>query len=80
MNLPVEDTRKEVATYEERLATEQPFPDDIQGIECIGAVDFAQIRDFCSVGILFKKDGNVIGCNIHSCIIQLLNYKTLIKT
>ncbi len=57
MNLPVEDTRKEVATYEERLATEQPFPDDIQGIECIGAVDFAQIRDFCSVGILFKKDG-----------------------
>lgn len=30
MNLPVEDTRKEVATYEERLATEQPFPDDIK--------------------------------------------------
>ncbi|MGN4717889.1 terminase TerL endonuclease subunit [Bacillus cereus group sp. MYBK226-2] len=57
MNLPVEDTRKEVATYEERLATEQPFPENVQGIECIGAVDFAQIRDFCSVGIYFKKDG-----------------------
>ncbi|UOE96067.1 terminase TerL endonuclease subunit [Alkalihalobacillus sp. LMS39] len=57
MNLPVEDARKEVATYEERLATEKPFPEELKGIEAIGAVDFAQIRDFCSVGLLFKFDG-----------------------
>ncbi|MEB4814736.1 terminase TerL endonuclease subunit [Bacillus thuringiensis] len=57
MNLPVEDVLKEVATYEDRLATNQPFPENLKGIECMGAVDFAQIRDFCSVGILFKKDG-----------------------
>lgn len=56
MNCPVEDTRKEIATYEDRLATDQPFP-DFEGYECIGAVDFAQIRDFCSVGALFKHDG-----------------------
>ncbi len=56
MNSPVEDTRKEVATYEDRLATDQSFP-DFEGYECIGAVDFAQIRDFCSVGLLFKSDG-----------------------
>jgi len=59
MNCPVEDTRKEVATYEERKATEQPWPDEneIKGIEAIAAVDYAQIRDFCSVGILFKHNG-----------------------
>ena len=56
MNCPMEDTRKEVATYEDRLATNQPMPEQT-GFECIGAVDFAQIRDFCSVGILFKYDG-----------------------
>ncbi|WP_081757345.1 terminase TerL endonuclease subunit [Cytobacillus firmus] len=56
MNSPVEDTRKAVATYEDILATEQPMP-DFSGFECIGAVDFAQIRDFCSVGALFKHEG-----------------------
>ncbi|WP_370629689.1 terminase TerL endonuclease subunit, partial [Fictibacillus sp. 5RED26] len=57
MNFPVEDARKEVATYEERLATDQPFPEDVQGLDAIGAIDFAQIRDFCSVGVLFKSGG-----------------------
>lgn len=57
MNCPVDDTRKEVATYEERLATDQQFPEELKGIEVIGGVDFAQIRDFCSVGVLFRKDG-----------------------
>lgn len=56
MNSPMEDTRKAVATYEDILATNQPFP-DLTGYEGIGAVDFAQIRDFCSVGGLFKHDG-----------------------
>ncbi|WP_153123268.1 terminase TerL endonuclease subunit [Peribacillus tepidiphilus] len=57
MNCPVDDVRKEVATYEERLATNQPLPENLKGIEAIGAVDFAQIRDFCSVGLLFKHEG-----------------------
>ncbi|HFJ9375120.1 TPA: terminase TerL endonuclease subunit [Bacillus nitratireducens] len=57
MNLPMEDVLKEVATYEDRLATEQALPENLQGMECIGAVDFAQIRDFCSVGLLFKANG-----------------------
>jgi phage terminase large subunit-like protein len=56
MNSPMEDTRKAVATYEDILATNKTFP-DLSGYECIGAVDFAQIRDFCSVGGLFKHDG-----------------------
>lgn len=56
MNCPMEDTRTAVATYEDILATEQEFP-DLSGYECIGAIDFAEIRDFCSVGALFKHDG-----------------------
>ncbi|WP_337970144.1 terminase TerL endonuclease subunit [Virgibacillus salexigens] len=57
MNRPQEDVRKEVATYEDRLATDQPIPDDIKGIQAVGGVDFADVRDFCSVGLLFKKNG-----------------------
>ncbi|WLR44472.1 terminase large subunit (plasmid) [Bacillus carboniphilus] len=57
MNLPMEDTRNEVATYQDRLATDQPIPEEIEGSEAIGGVDFAQVRDFCSVGLLVKYKG-----------------------
>jgi len=57
MNRPQVDTRKEVASYEDRLATGLPMPTDIEGVEAIGGVDFADVRDFCSVGLLFKKNG-----------------------
>lgn len=56
MNSPMEDTRSVVATYEDILATNQIIP-DLSGQECIGGVDYAQIRDFCSVGILIKSEG-----------------------
>ncbi|WP_188453789.1 terminase TerL endonuclease subunit [Virgibacillus oceani] len=57
MNSPQEDTRKEVATYEDRLATDKQLPEGLEGVEAIGGVDFADVRDFCSVGLLFKKGG-----------------------
>lgn len=57
MNLPIEDTRKAIATYEDILATDQSIPDSLEGLEAIGGIDYAQIRDFCAVGILIKKDG-----------------------
>ncbi|MEB3054469.1 terminase TerL endonuclease subunit [Bacillus pseudomycoides] len=57
MNSPVEDSRKEVATYDDRLATDQPFPENLKGIDAVGGIDFADVRDFCSVGLLFKHDG-----------------------
>lgn len=59
MNLPKQDKAKAVASWEEIKATNQPIP-DLMGYECIGAVDFADLRDFCSVGLLFKKDGKRI--------------------
>ncbi len=57
MNTPMEDTRFEVASYEDRLATNQPIPDVIDDSEAIGGLDFADMRDFCSVGVLVKHGG-----------------------
>lgn len=58
MNCPIEDTRFEVCSYEDRLATNQPIPlEELKGLEVVGGVDFAELRDFCSVGILVKYKG-----------------------
>lgn len=58
MNCPVEDTRSVVATYEDILATKQLVDiEKLKGLDTIGGLDFADVRDFCSVGILAKKGG-----------------------
>ncbi|HIW32442.1 MAG TPA: terminase large subunit [Candidatus Paenibacillus intestinavium] len=58
MNLPVTDLERSVAKWEEIAATNKPLP-DLEGKECIGSIDFAQIRDFASVGLVFKHDGQI---------------------
>ncbi|WP_010278831.1 terminase TerL endonuclease subunit [Paenibacillus senegalensis] len=58
MNLPLTDLERSVAKWEEIAGTNQPLP-DLEGQECIGCLDFAQIRDFASVGLVFKHDGKV---------------------
>ncbi|SJZ89615.1 Phage terminase-like protein, large subunit, contains N-terminal HTH domain [Pilibacter termitis] len=55
MNLPVSDTERSVATYEELLATKREVG-DVEGFQCIGGLDFASIRDFAAVGLLFKQE------------------------
>lgn len=58
MNMPAQDSYTAVAEWEQIQATNQPF--DLQkfkGMQCIGAIDYASVKDFCSVGLLFKKDG-----------------------
>lgn len=56
MNRPLKDTRFALAEYQDVLKTqEENFPKGID--EVIGGVDYAEIRDFCSVGILAKKNG-----------------------
>lgn len=57
MNCPIEDTRFEVASYEDRLATNQSVPPQLKGNDVIGGIDFADVRDFCSVGVLAKYKG-----------------------
>lgn len=59
MNIPHQSESKVVAEWEEIKATNQPIP-DLAGLDCIGAVDYAELKDFCSVGLLFKKDGKRI--------------------
>src|SRR5699024_9624253 len=59
MNSPAEDLETSVATWEEIEATNKPFP-DLENKSCIGGIDFASIRDFLVVGLLFKIDGEYI--------------------
>ncbi len=47
MNLPVTNLERSVAKWSEILATNRPFP-DLYAQECIGALDFASIRDFAA--------------------------------
>ncbi len=56
MNLPEINLEEDVASKEEVMATNQPIPfNELEGCDCIGGVDFASIRDFTAVGILFKQ-------------------------
>lgn len=57
MNRPMEDTRFAVASYEDVLHTrEKEMPDQMD--EVIGTLDFADRRDFASVGLLGKYGGD----------------------
>ena len=59
MNLPEVDLAKSVASWEDITATNQPVP-DLTHRTCVGAVDFASIRDFAAVGLLFKVDDKYV--------------------
>ncbi|MDN4525330.1 terminase TerL endonuclease subunit [Fictibacillus fluitans] len=53
MNLPEVDLGKSVASWKDILATNRPFP-DLKHRVCVGGLDFASIKDFAAVGLLFK--------------------------
>lgn len=55
MNLPHRDEMTAVAKREDILATNQEIP-NLENFTAIGGLDYAEIRDFCAVGLLFKKD------------------------
>lgn len=58
MNRPAQDMYAVVALWEKILATNKPIPyDELKGLKCIGAVDYALVNDFASVGLLFKHNG-----------------------
>lgn len=61
MNIPKQDNFTIVAPWEQILATNQPIPyEELKGLQCIGAIDYAQLNDFASVGLLFKYKGKRI--------------------
>jgi phage terminase large subunit-like protein len=58
MNFPAENNFTVVAPWEKILKTNQNIPyEDLEGMSCIGAIDYARITDFASVGLLFKYMG-----------------------
>lgn len=77
MNKPMDDTRFAVATYEDVLHTkEKEFPENME--EVIGTVDFADRRDFASVGLLGKYKNDVYFKQktfIHESALKLQNIK-----
>lgn len=58
MNMPAQDNFTPVAPWEKILATNQPIPyDELEGLQCLGAIDYARTTDFASCGLLFKYKG-----------------------
>ncbi len=59
MNLPKEDAYSVVADWDNiKACTREELPlEELKGQNCIGAIDYAGIKDFASCGLLFKKDG-----------------------
>ncbi|GGA99701.1 terminase [Macrococcus hajekii] len=59
MNFPEVDLSKVVASYEDVYATNREVP-LLKNKTAIGGVDFASIKDFAAVGLLFKQGDEVI--------------------
>ncbi|MEB7998914.1 terminase large subunit [Staphylococcus saprophyticus] len=59
MNLPEVDLEKVVAPWEDILATNRPFP-ILENRQCIGGLDYASIKDFAAVGLLFRDGDDYI--------------------
>lgn len=59
MNFPEGDPEKDVASRDQLMETDQEIP-DLTNRECIGAFDYASMRDFAACGLMFKVDGKYI--------------------
>jgi len=59
MNLPKVDLEKSVTSWEKIKATEQEYVlSSLKGRECIGCLDYASVRDFVAMGLLFLRNDN----------------------
>lgn len=68
MNMPHRDEATAVAKWEDILATNQEIP-NLENYTAVGGIDYAEVRDFCAVGLLFKKDNKYIWLH-HSFICE----------
>lgn len=55
MNVPDVDEEKVVALWDEILVTNKELP-SLENKACIGGLDYALVRDFASVGLLFRDN------------------------
>ena len=65
MNLPEADLEKDVTSRDKLLACLRSPGIDLKGRSCVAGFDYASIRDFASVGLLFKNGDEFIW-NQHS--------------
>ncbi|TDL96691.1 terminase large subunit [Macrococcus brunensis] len=77
MNFPEVDESKVLATWKEILATNREMPDVSQRM-CIGGVDYATVKDFAAVGLLFRKGEEYIW-KAHSFVREEFLKKSAIK-
>lgn len=60
MDIPSQSMERSVAPWEEIAATNRPIPDDLEGREAIGSVDFASIRDFMAAAVTIKHGNDLV--------------------
>lgn len=59
MNFTEGDAESDITTHEKLMATNQAIL-NLEGRSCVAGFDYASIRDFASVGLLFKVDEKYI--------------------
>ncbi|MEK5058638.1 terminase [Paenibacillus sp. FSL H7-0326] len=59
MNYPEVDLNKTIASWDDIIATNRPFP-ELKHRTAVGGLDFASIKDFAAVGLLFKVGENYV--------------------
>jgi len=58
MNFPVQNKYDVAVPWEQIKATDQEIPyEKLKGLDAVGAVDYAEVTDFASVGLLMKHGG-----------------------
>lgn len=58
MNMPAQDNFTAAVPWEKILKTNREIPyEELQGMQCLGALDYAMVTDFASCGLLFKHNG-----------------------
>lgn len=57
-NFPIGDIEVQVAAWEDILATNQEMP-NLEGMTCVGGIDYAKTNDFVACVLIFRKGGKV---------------------
>lgn len=82
MNLAYVSKEKTIAEWDDIKATADHEWPDFTGRECIGSVDYAELRDFASVGLHWKQDGKHYFRQhtfIHEDSLKITDYKVNIQ-
>ena len=82
MNIPFVGKSKTVCEWDDLVACCKIPMVDLTGETCEGSVDFADLRDFASAGLRFKKDGIQYFIEhswVHESSLELTNYNVDLK-